>query len=267
MPRSPEDNQQLKDARRIEILRAASRVFAKKGLAAAKISDIAHEAGLSHGLVYHYFENKDAVFAAILDEKLARMRNALAEDEALPGTNADRMRASIERWLSRTQEEPEMGLMIAQATLSGSMCSDARKSLEHHADWSFSTSIERIREAQSRGEIGDHAPAEELASCLFCIMRGLSLLSLSSHCAGIRAPSVDTVMRILLPGSALAARDAEPQASEPPPPEAISIPRVTARAARVGALPKSSKKKTPASKPAKTTKTKTTTKSARKVTR
>src|SRR6188472_2610773 len=117
MPRSPEDNQQLKDSRSIEILRAASRVFAKKGFAAAKISDIAREAGLSHGLVYHYFENKDAIFGAILEEKLARMKGAMAEDAVLEGTAIDRMRTSVERWLMRTQEEPEMGLMIAQALL------------------------------------------------------------------------------------------------------------------------------------------------------
>ncbi len=243
MPRSPEDNQQLKDARRIEILRAASRAFAKKGFVAAKISDIAREAGLSHGLVYHYFENKDAVFGAILEEKLARMRSAMADDAALPGTSVDRMRASIERWLARTQEEPEMGLMIAQALLSDSLCSEVRTMMSNHAKASFAESVARIREGQERGEIGRHASPEELATSLMCLMRGLSLVALVGHGATLRAPSVETVMRLLLPTSELAAVDPTAKggrhAAERP---LISVPRAeAARAARARTLPKKTK--------------------------
>jgi AcrR family transcriptional regulator len=244
MPRSPEDNQQRKDARRIEILRAASRVFAKKGFVAAKISDIAREAGLSHGLVYHYFENKDGIFGAILEEKLARMRSAMAEDEALPGTSLDRMRASIERWLARTQEEPEMGLMIAQTLLSDSLCSEVRTMMSNHAKAAFEESVQRIREGQARGEIGVHAPAEELATSLTCMMRGLSLVALVGHGVQKKPPSVDTVMRLLLPTRSLA--EIELRASARVAANGrISLPRVAARAARAPALPK---KKTTARK-------------------
>ncbi len=57
-PRKEEQNQQIRDERREEILQAALRVFARKGLVAAKITDIANAAGLSHGLIYHYFSSK-----------------------------------------------------------------------------------------------------------------------------------------------------------------------------------------------------------------
>ena len=234
MPRSPEDNQQLKDARRIEILRAASRVFAKKGFVAAKISDIAREAGLSHGLVYHYFENKDAVFAAILEDKLERMRSAMAEDAALPGTSVERMRASITRWLARTREEPEMGLMIAQALLSDSLCPEVRSMMADHAKWGLRQTVERIRDGQKRGEIGSHASAEELATSMMCIMRGISLTALVGNGASFAPPGVDTVMRLLLPTSALAALEAaRPAAGH----GRISVRRSTAARA-VRALPK-----------------------------
>jgi AcrR family transcriptional regulator len=247
MPRSPEDNQQLKGARRTDILRAASRVFAKKGFVATKISDIAREAGLSHGLVYHYFENKDAVFGAILEEKLARMRSAMEEDAALPGTSLDRMRASIERWLARTQEEPEMGLMIAQALLSDSLCSEVRTMMSTHAKATYAESVRRIREGQDRGEIGGHAPAEELATSLTCLMRGLSLVTLVGHGVQMQAPSVETVMRILLPTSALAA--VEPRRLPAVAASGrISLPGVAARAARAPLPTKTNTKKKTARK-------------------
>jgi AcrR family transcriptional regulator len=57
-PRSAAANQQIKQARREDLLLAARRVFARSGLAATRISDIAADAGVSQGLVYHYFPAK-----------------------------------------------------------------------------------------------------------------------------------------------------------------------------------------------------------------
>jgi AcrR family transcriptional regulator len=198
MPRTDQKNQLIKDARRTEILRAASRVFAKKGFAAAKINDIAHEAKLSHGLVYHYYRTKDDVFAAILEDKLEHMRVAMAEDDNEQGSAVERMHASITRWLAKTQEEPEMGLMIAQALLSDSLTPAIRDMLSEHAKVTFEESVKRLRLGQRRGEIGKHASAEELATSVMCLMRGLALTTLVPHGVAFSPPSAATVMRLLV---------------------------------------------------------------------
>ena len=54
--------------RRTELLDAAVRVFARKGFRAARVGDIAEEAGVAHGLLYHYFRSKDAVLETIFRE-------------------------------------------------------------------------------------------------------------------------------------------------------------------------------------------------------
>ena len=51
--------------RRQELLEAAVRVFARKGFRAARVDDIAEEAGAAHGLLYHYFRSKDEVLETI----------------------------------------------------------------------------------------------------------------------------------------------------------------------------------------------------------
>ena len=51
--------------RRQELLEAAVRVFARKGFRAARVGDIAEEAGVAHGLLYHYFRSKDEVLETI----------------------------------------------------------------------------------------------------------------------------------------------------------------------------------------------------------
>jgi AcrR family transcriptional regulator len=53
--------------RREQILDAAMRVFAQKGFTRATNKDIAREAGITPGLIYHYFESKEAVLKAIIE--------------------------------------------------------------------------------------------------------------------------------------------------------------------------------------------------------
>jgi TetR/AcrR family fatty acid metabolism transcriptional regulator len=54
-------------ARRNQILDAATKVFAEKGLHRATIKDIARAAGIADGTIYNYFANKDALLIGILD--------------------------------------------------------------------------------------------------------------------------------------------------------------------------------------------------------
>ena len=53
-----------------EILDAALKVFAQKGFAAARMDDIAKEAGVTKGTIYLYFENKEAVFKSLVRESV-----------------------------------------------------------------------------------------------------------------------------------------------------------------------------------------------------
>jgi TetR/AcrR family transcriptional regulator, fatty acid metabolism regulator protein len=74
----------LEDKRR-QLLDAAVRVFARKGFHASRVGDIAEEAGVAHGLLYHYFKSKDQVLEAVFHENwsvlLARISNVEETDE------------------------------------------------------------------------------------------------------------------------------------------------------------------------------------------
>lgn len=56
-------------AKREHILEAAIRVFARRGYHGARVSDIAAEAGIAYGLVYHYFKNKEEILRTIFEER------------------------------------------------------------------------------------------------------------------------------------------------------------------------------------------------------
>ncbi|MEO5899125.1 MAG: helix-turn-helix domain-containing protein, partial [Ilumatobacteraceae bacterium] len=55
-----------RSARRDELLRIASRVFATKGIAAATVRDIAQEAGILSGSLYHHFTSKEEMVREII---------------------------------------------------------------------------------------------------------------------------------------------------------------------------------------------------------
>ena len=68
MPRTPEQNQQIKDKRRGKLLLISLKVFASKGYDQVTIDNITAAAKCSHGLFYHYFDSKDRVFVAVMKE-------------------------------------------------------------------------------------------------------------------------------------------------------------------------------------------------------
>ena len=69
-----------KQARPAEILDAALKVFAHKGFAAARMDDIAKEAGVTKGTIYLYFENKEAVFKSLVRAAVGSTIGTVAED-------------------------------------------------------------------------------------------------------------------------------------------------------------------------------------------
>jgi TetR/AcrR family transcriptional repressor of uid operon len=70
--------------RREQILRAAMICFAKRGFHQASMHDISAEAGISVGLIYRYFENKDAVISAMADEHKREIHEVLERARLAP---------------------------------------------------------------------------------------------------------------------------------------------------------------------------------------
>src|SRR5258708_10698869 len=70
--------------RRSQILDAALVCFAKRGFHQASMHDISAEAGISVGLIYRYFENKEAVISAMADRHKKEIQNVLERAKQAP---------------------------------------------------------------------------------------------------------------------------------------------------------------------------------------
>lgn len=202
MPRSPKDNQEIRDARREEILAAATRVFTEKGLAQAKINDIAAAAGLSHGLVYHYFASKEAIFGAIVDQMIEKIRGEMELDPGL--SPLQQIIASIERSRVETcQGGVDARRVVSQAMMQGALPDAIRKKLASHFKQIHRRAVTVVRQAQESGEVDREIDAEELAAALICLMRGMSIRMPGFPTLPFTPPRTDTILRLLRPAGAL----------------------------------------------------------------
>jgi AcrR family transcriptional regulator len=77
--------------KRRQILDAAIRVFARQGFHATRVADIADEAGVAYGLVYHYFKSKDEVLDELFVERWSLLLSAIEEADR----NGERPRAKL----------------------------------------------------------------------------------------------------------------------------------------------------------------------------
>jgi len=103
--------------RRRQILDAAVRVFARQGFHTCRVSDIADEAGVAYGLVYHYFRSKDEVLDTLFQERWSLM-TALIEDidrQELPVR--DKLRSITSFIFDSYRHDPElMKVIIVEVT-------------------------------------------------------------------------------------------------------------------------------------------------------
>ena len=105
------------DKRRL-ILDAAIRVFARQGFNQCRVSDVADEAGVAYGLVYHYFDSKEEILNRLFTERWQLMLDAIAEIDARRDVPArEKLYAVASFIIDSYRYEPElMKVIIVEVT-------------------------------------------------------------------------------------------------------------------------------------------------------
>lgn len=103
--------------RRRAILDAAVRVFASRGFHACRVSDIADEAGVAYGLVYHYFDSKDSVLDTLFLERWGVMLSMIAEVDAMELSAREKLYAIASFIIDSYRHDPDlMKVIIVEVT-------------------------------------------------------------------------------------------------------------------------------------------------------
>jgi AcrR family transcriptional regulator len=112
----------VQEERRRQILHAAVRAFARNGYHACRVSDIATEAGVAYGLVYHYYSSKEALLEAIFRETWGAMLETISSVEQLDEPARERVRKVTEIVLRTWKRDPDLvRVLVREVTRSSQL--------------------------------------------------------------------------------------------------------------------------------------------------
>ncbi len=144
--------------RRRQLLDAAVRVFARQGFHASRVSDIATEAGVAHGLVYHYFSSKDEVLDTVFRERWGLLLDHIRAVDATEGPARDKLTAIAGFIVDSYRHAPDvMKVIVVEVTRAAN--SFGRTHLPEIRE-AYELIAAVVRDAQTTGELrSDITPA------------------------------------------------------------------------------------------------------------
>jgi AcrR family transcriptional regulator len=152
------------DKRRL-ILDAAVRVFARQGFHACRVSDIADEAGVAYGLVYHYFQSKDQVLDTLFLERWNIMLEAIGEIDRREAPARDKLHAIASFIVDSYRHDPElMKVIIVEVTRAANSFGAAHLGKITEA---YRQIQSIVAQAQEKGEFRDVVTAEFAAMAFY----------------------------------------------------------------------------------------------------
>jgi AcrR family transcriptional regulator len=105
MPRTPAENDRIRRATTEQILTTALSLFCEKGYYSTSIADIAKQAKISKGLLYHYFKSKEEVLAALVDIRINDVLIVMNAAKAKPAPR-EQIRHIVEGALDDVRQKP-----------------------------------------------------------------------------------------------------------------------------------------------------------------
>jgi len=142
--------QQATDKRRV-ILDAAVKVFAREGFHGCRVADIADEAGVAYGLVYHYFRSKDEILDTLFLERWDLMLEEIARVDAEPAPAREKLAAVAGFIIDSYRHDPDlMKVIIVDVTRAAN--SFGRSHLEKIRE-AYALIGGIVESAQQRGEL------------------------------------------------------------------------------------------------------------------
>ncbi len=179
----------MRDERRAQILSTALNLFAARGLAATKITDIAASARMSQGLLYHYFGTKEEIYVELIRVAFSGMNEAVRALEKMPLSPRDKIAKAVTelvRLLTSDADFAQYFMLTAQASLQAAIPAEAASIIRAQRDAPYRAIARILRAGQRDGSIRRGDP-DELALVFWATIKGLAVHR-AAHGRAFRAP-------------------------------------------------------------------------------
>jgi TetR/AcrR family transcriptional regulator, fatty acid metabolism regulator protein len=152
------------DKRRL-ILEAAVRVFARRGFHHCRVSDVADEAGVAYGLVYHYFDSKEEILNTLFLERWQVMLDAIGEIDARELSAREKLHSVAGFIIDSYRHDPDlMKVIIVEVTRAANSFGALHLDRIRAAYEGIAAIVEAARE---EGAFRADIPSEFAAMCFY----------------------------------------------------------------------------------------------------
>lgn len=195
--------------KRDRILKAAVKVFARKGFYASRVNEIARAAGVADGTIYLYFKSKDELLTSLFEDRIVRLIALLREECARLDNGPDRVRRLVEFQLGLLEGERDLAEVITVNLRQSS------RLLKQYASKRFGEYLDLmaavIAEGQRAGELRDDVSPRIIARVIFGGLDGIAMTwALGSAEAGSLRRAGTQFADVLLDGLRAAPRPSAP---------------------------------------------------------
>ncbi|WP_141505533.1 TetR/AcrR family transcriptional regulator [Paenibacillus luteus] len=172
-PRNVEKDKLMREKRMQHILDCALKVMAINGFQLTSIQDIAREANVSVGNVYHYFASKEEIFSEVLRSGQTTYGKYVSEVAAMDIDAITKLRGIMSSWLS-IRENWAFTILMHTARLSEATPPDIKKAITERFTTNLNPVAAIMREGIEKGVIVDEDPLQ-LAFYFVSLIQGLTL--------------------------------------------------------------------------------------------
>lgn len=180
----------VSDERIPQILDAATRVFAEHGIDGASVAQVAEASGVSKATIYHYFESKEALVAALVDRLFAADEPGLERIVAWEAPAAERLRAYARELVTLLENNRLLWPIIAQVRARASLLEAADGAVREYYARYLDVFGTVIGEGVERGELRAGVRADDAALAFVSLVEGTLLIAEHTH-----APIAETMER------------------------------------------------------------------------
>lgn len=177
MSRTEEQNVQIREARKEKIRLEALNQFSMKGLCATRIQDIAAGAGMSQGLLYHYYPSKEAIYIDMINDALEKTNQAAVVVRDMNASAKEKILFSLQKLfetIERSDRFRQTCRLIAQATNSAELPEDVQDLILQKRRIPYRIMAEIFLQGQKEGSVVAGDP-DELATLYWTSINGLSI--------------------------------------------------------------------------------------------
>ena len=168
------DRKEQKEKRRWEILAVGLDLFVRKGYSATKTQDISRAAGMSEGLLFHYFESKEKLYEELVKIGVSGPRNVLSAIHGEPLEYFSTAAREIFQYIKTEPFVAKMFVLMAQASINEAAPESVKKLLAGFD--AISSSVKIIRRGQKKRTIREGNP-RALASAFWGAVQGIAELA------------------------------------------------------------------------------------------